>query len=701
MNRIDKGEIYRWFNLFAAWKRKPLVEIRIIGRGRTASGYFTDPDSIIEWVERYDTDNIYFTINSVNEQSTGRAQFNKIIERPTSTTTDKEIVSREWAFLDIDVDRLKDTNATDEDANYAKTVARKVVHYLKDQGFGDPIVIFSGNGIHLYFRCQMLNTDATTKTIKNFVEALGLIFNDERIKIDPVIFNASRIARLPGTMSSKGRADDLERPQRMCRILTAPTDIVTNDIAYFEKIASTIEEPPKPSRENDWGREKFDLKAFLTKHHIEVKQEVRAAGGTRYILDHCVFDPNHRGKDAMIFQYDNGAIVYKCLHASCSQYKWRDVRLLFEPDAYSSKQEFSDFAYKRRMQGQDKPVYVPQQESNDKGPIWLSLDEIPTIDPDSIESIATGVKELDNKIFGGTILQQLSVMTGRPGSGKSTILNTIMLSSIQQGYPTAIFSGELPNSLLKSWITLPAAGRSYTKPSLKRKDSYYVPKDVEEKILKWLKGKLFVHNAEYGNNWLQLREDIKQIVSNGAKNIILDNLMTLDLNYEDDRAKYKAQTAFINDLHEMVRTLNIHIWLVAHPRKQTAFLRYDDISGASDIGNLADNIFIVHRVNQDFENQAKSFFPKKMIDGIMSQDFSNVIEIAKNRVPGISMGELIGVYYEPESKRMKNDKAEVFQYGWDATPVQLQIPTVVEPHEHIEEKEEMWYNKEQDNGIDF
>lgn len=696
MSRIDKGEIYKWFNLFVGWKEDPLVEIRIIGHGRTASGYFTDPDSIIEWIERYDCDNIYFTINSVSEGSKGRAQFQKIIERPSSTTTDKEIASREWAFLDIDVDRIKDTNATEEETQYAKAVARRIVRYLQEQGFSQPIVTFSGNGVHLYFRCQMLNTDANTATVKGFVDALGMLFNDERIKIDPVIFNASRIARLPGTMSGKGRADDAERPQRMCRVLSFPQEVRINDNAYFQKIASLIPEPPKPSRENNWGRESFDLQEFIHKHGIAVKQEVKAAGGTRYILDHCVFDPNHKAKDAMIFQYDNGAVVYKCLHASCSQYKWRDVRLLYEPDAYNSREEVSDFAYKRRMQGQERKVFTPVEENAEKGPVWLSLEEIPTLDPDSIESIATGIKELDNKMFGGTILQQLSIMTGRPASGKSTILNTIILGSIQQGYPTALFSGELPDWMLKSWITLPAAGRNYVKPSLKRNDSWYVPKDVEAKILQWLKGKLFIHNAKYGDNWGQLRKDILDIIKKGAKNIILDNLMTIGLDYEADWAKNKAQIDLIAELHNMAREQNVHIWLVAHPRKQSAFLRFEDISGASEIGNYADNVLIVHRVNQDFENQAKSFFPKQKLEAIKLAAYTNVVEISKNRVPGLYLGDLVGVYYEPETKRMRNSPVETFQYGWDATPVQQQLPmTDAEP------PKQQWYNKEQDDELDF
>lgn len=701
MDRIDKAEIRKWFDLFVAWKENPLVEIRIGGRGKDGmySGYFKDPDSIIEWVEKYDTRNIYFVINSLDSQCEHLAQFGKILEHPGKSTQDVNIARRDWVFIDIDPNRMSDINATDDEVGYGKNVARRVVRYLKSEGLNDPIVTFSANGVHLYYRCNLPNSKDTDNMVTNFLKALGSIFDDEKVKIDTAVANASRLAKLPGTMSAKGRSDDTVRPQRMCRILTVPSEVIPTDATCFAKVASLVPEPPRPARENDWGRHKFDLREFIQRHGIEVRQEVRAAGGTRFILDHCVFNPDHKAKDAMIFQYDDGTIAYKCLHASCSQYKWRDVRLLFEPDAYSHREDVADFAYKRKMQGQTQP-FVPQKESKEKGSIWLSLDEVPTLNPSDIISIGTGIKNLDDKIFGGTILQQLSVMTGRPGSGKSTMLNTILLNSVQQGFPTAIFSGELPNHLLKSWITLPAAGRNYVKPSSRGKDAYYVPKDVEDRILAWLKDKIFVHNSEYGNNWEQLRVDISQIVKRGAKNIILDNLMTLYLGNEDDRSKYKAQIDFINELHDMARTENIHIWLVAHPRKQTAFLRDLDIAGASEIGNLADNIFIIHRVNQDFENQAKAFFPKSKVDDILMNEYTNVIEIAKNRIPGRYAGELVGVYYEPETKRMKNDKSEVFQYGWDTSPAQTP-PLEKQDETSSESPEEPWYNKEQDDGIDF
>lgn len=704
-SRINPSDIYQWFGVFRPTGK--VTEIRVIdGRGRSWSGYFKTPDAVINALEENPDllkGNVFQTFNAINETCYERKQKDKFL-LSVKSTSDEDIVGRNWVFIDIDPIRPSDTNATDEQEAYAIGVARKIVKFLLNEGFKEPVVVASANGAHIYLRCELKNTPENTKLCENFIVVMRSLFNDEQVKIDKVIFNASRFAKLPGTKSGKGNPDSATHPQRWCRFLKVPQEIVPTERVYFEKLINRLlPEPPKPSRENNWGRDKFNLQAFMQKHGISVQKIVQTDMGTRYILDHCVFNPEHKGKDAMIFQYNDGSIAYKCFHDSCSQYTWRDVRLLFEPDAYS-RQDYADFTYKRKLNGQGKVEAEPQPETEEKGHIWLSLDEIPSLDPESIVSISTSIKELDKKIYQGTVLNNLTIMTGRPASGKSTLLNTILLSSVNQGFPTALFSGELPPHLLKNWITRPAAGRGYVRKSKINDDAWYVPQDVEAKIVSWLKGKLFIHNAEYGNNWVQLRDSIHKAIGNGVKNIILDNLMTIGLDYERDYEKSKAQINFISELHEMAVHNPIHIWLVAHPRKQGNFLRYDDIAGASEIANLADNIFVIHRVNRDFENQAKIFFSKDVVDDVLAQGYTNVIEIAKNRIPGNHIGDLIGVYYEAESKQMQDSKGETRRYGWDTTPVQQSLP-VAEDFEN----ETQWYNQEsrdlngndQDNDIPF
>ena len=91
-------------------------------------------------------------------------------------------------------------------------------------------------------------------------------------------------------------------------------------------------------------------------------------------------------------------------------------------------------------------------------------------------------------------------------------------------------------------------------------------------------------------------------------------------------------------------------------------MRLDDISGTADIGNAVDNAFIIHRVNNDFIRLSKQMFGWKADDPIYQA--SNVIEIAKDRDGGIQ-DYFIPLYYEPESKRLKNSFAENKIYSWN------------------------------------
>ena len=68
-------------------------------------------------------------------------------------------------------------------------------------------------------------------------------------------------------------------------------------------------------------------------------------------------------------------------------------------------------------------------------------------------------KELDSHIY-GYVEGSLNIWTGLTGSGKSTyIIGSCINESINNGYNTFIYSGELTKSQLKNWVILQLAGR--------------------------------------------------------------------------------------------------------------------------------------------------------------------------------------------------------------------------------------------------
>ena len=671
MNELD---IRKWWDIFK--KNGNLTEIRILDGKRTYSGYFKNIDNIISAIKPFESANIYFTLNCIDESCYGREQNERLIMNPKNTTSDSDIIARDFIMVDIDPKRVAGTNATNQELERAHLKAVDIYRFLKDNGFNEPIIAMSGNGWHIHIPVALKASQENTDLVKRFLLSLAKIFTDKYCDIDLKVFNNSRICKLFGTRSNKG-ADIEDRPKRYSYIVKVPDEIKINHIDYIKKIADMFPEQEETrTAYNDYDTKKFDLDEFISKHHIQVSQKIDVADGTRYILDHCLFNDAHRGKDAMIFKANNGVISYFCFHNSCSQYRWKDVRIMFEPDAYTRK-DYEQYQQKKLYYGNYKrESFTPLKETSDKGKKWLSMKDIKYIDLSTLVAIPTGYEVLDKKIV-GLMLGDITVFSGLSGGGKSSWIDCLSLNVIQRGFKVAIWSGELQDFRFQNWINQIAAGKSYVRKREGYDNYYYAPKNVCEKINEWTDDKLFLYNNQYGSKWQQLFNDIKNIVDEKAVQlVILDNLMALQIDsYEGD--KYSQQTKFINDLKEYAKLKNVHILLVCHPRKESSnqLLRKESISGTADLTNMADNCFIIHRIGMDFEKKATEFFGATKAQDFMC--YSAVLEVAKNRSLGV-VDELIGMYYEPESRRLKNTIDEHIIYGWQESPIQQELPQLNE-----------------------
>lgn len=663
MNEIT---IRQWYDTFKSGEE--LVEVRIIDNAykRTYSGYFTDVNTLLNEIRKYDNCNIYFTLNAINPACYDREQHDRIVTKPKSTTSDNDIVGRDWILIDIDTKKPSDTNSTDEEKEMAKEVVNNVFKFLRDEGFEKPVVCDSGNGFHLLYKIAMKNSNENTTICKEFLQVLDMLFSNPNVEIDCTTHNASRVCKLYGTFSRKG-SNTKKRPQRESKILRIPDEIKITPNEYFAKVAAMLPKPEQPSKSNYYSNEKFDLEAFLNKHHIAVRNIVRTSSFTKYILDECPFNSSHRAPDSAIFEMSNGGLGFKCLHSSCSQYTWKDFRLKFEPDAYDHK-EYQRHEHKMQYYSQQKKEpFVPKKEDSAKGKKWLAMTDVQYVDMSKMASIPTGYKELDKKII-GLLLGDVTVLSGGSGAGKSSWIDCVALNAIQRGYKVGIWSGELQDFRFQSWINQIAAGKNYVCKREGFENYYYAPKNISNQISNWLEGKLFLYNNNYGSKWQQLFADVKELVDKeGVQLIVLDNLMALQIdNYEGD--KYTQQTKFINDLKEYAKAKNVHVLLVCHPRKEGIFLRKESISGTADLTNLADSVFIIHRIGKDFEQRAGEFFGKDKVLPYLK--YNSVIEVCKNRSMGV-IDLLVGMYYEVESRRLKNEISENIVYGWQEQPAQL------------------------------
>lgn len=672
---MNEYTLRQWYEVFK--DNHELVEIRILDpeTKRSYSGYFTDIETILREIKRYEKCNLYFTLNVIDPACYSREQHDRISTRPKSTTSDMEILGRKWCLIDVDCEKPSDTNSTDAEKELAKGVVNEVYKFLRDEGFEKPIICDSANGYHLLYKQAMISNQQNTETMKNFLKVLDMYFSTDKVKIDCTTFNPSRICKLYGVISRKG-SDTKERPQRESKILRVPQEVKITPNEYFEKVASYLPQPEKRDRSNNWGANSFDLDEFIQKYNIKVRNIVTSHDYTKYILEECPFNTSHRAPDSAIFKMRDGSYGFKCLHNSCSQYTFKDFRLHYDPEAYSGK-DYREFQFKQKYFGGKLEPFQPISETEEKGKKWMSMKDVKRVDIAELLSIPTGYHELDKKII-GLFAGELTVLSGLNASGKTSWLNCLALNVIQQGFKVAIWSGEMQDWRFQGWLNQMAAGKNYVRKKEGFENFYYTPSKVCEQIDSWVDNKLFLYNNSYGNNWQQLFNDIKELVeSEGVQLIVLDNLAALSISSYDS-GTYANQTKFILDVKDYAKQKNIHVILVAHPRKQNDFLRKESISGTADLTNIADNVFLIHRVGQDFQKRAGEFLGEAKVQEYLG--FSNVLEVAKNRQMGV-VDLLVGMYYEMESRRLKNSIAEHIVYGWasDDIPKSIQYSESINP----------------------
>ena len=669
--RFDISEAYKWWDVLRDGNQ--LTEIRLIANdGRTASGIFDNIDEIVKAIVPYTNEwNVYYTINRLPDDVRGLPQYNKIIVRPKQTCNDNMMLARDYVCIDLDSRRLSGTNATDEQVGFTMKKANEVYQYLLNVGFNPPQVVFSSNGVHLYIRCAMINNEKNTKLVKRFLQALSMMFTDEHTDVDEKVFNCARIMRLPSTYSCKGNTMDASRPQRLCKFVKINENKV-NDIAYFEKVAALYpEEVERPSSQNNYSVESFDLDAFIEKHNIPVTKKVEVADGTRYYLEHCLFNDQHKGKDAILFKHKNGAIAYFCYHNSCSGNDWRKVREMYEPDCYTSKSTYLPHRSFRPIR-KDIAIKELQDTEENKGNVWQCLSEIEDEDRSKIVSIPSGIIQYDKECCGFD-KPSLNIWSGNNGSAKSTLLNQIAINAVNNGFKVAIYSGELRGKKMKRWLILQAAGKQYNKKSNYNSYDYYTPNNIKDKIVEWFQGKLYNYNTKYSHNIEQVCLEVEKLVKEHQIDmLIMDNLSCLDIE-ELDGAINEQQKAAIKMLLRMTERMEIATHVVIHPKKSELYLRKNDVSGAKTLTDLADCVFFVHRWNQDTQKAAKEFMQPQVFADLCSSETTNIVEVIKHREFGEAEGHIYKLFYEPESRRLKNSIAETIHYGWEEEHVQTNI----------------------------
>lgn len=309
-------------------------------------------------------------------------------------------------------------------------------------------------------------------------------------------------------------------------------------------------------------------------------------------------------------------------------------------------------------------------------PSLIDFSDIGDMNMYDIDGIRTGIAELDSCIM-RLFYSTLTILSGTPGSGKTSFLYQIICSCMDQGKSCWLFSRELPQWMTKNWMNYILAGnRHLNEYETPEHSKYYrIDSDAKSQISDAYRGMLKIYKDEYPNDVASIKESMVDSARKyGCKLFIVDNLTTVDLDASDENRNGK-QTAFVNWLIEFSMKYNVATILVCHPRKMqfvSENVGMYDISGTSNIINLAHRAIGLRRVRKE-EKQGQL---NRNGDGWYKKpnQYDVMLNIIKDRMLG-KADRQIGLYYDVPSRRFFNQYDEFdYQYSWDHGKYEGRIP---------------------------
>ena len=289
----------------------------------------------------------------------------------------------------------------------------------------------------------------------------------------------------------------------------------------------------------------------------------------------------------------------------------------------------------------------------------LDLASVESRDMTTIPRTLSRLPRLDAAI-GGFFAGELSVWTGKRGTGKSTILGQLLLEAIDQGHVVCAYSGELPKEQFREWIYIQAAGPEHlmtvedkiTGKKLVRADAM-----ADRLISEWMREKFWLFDLEQNTRHSPeaiLRQFEYAKMRYGADVFLVDNIMSVDFDGRAERDFYRIQSDFVRQLVAFSKRNNVHTHLVVHPRKASADspgkITADDVSGSGDITNRADNVFFLttHAADEKGKVAVKP-----------------ILQVLKNRDFGVRGSQWLD--FDKKSRRFFADRVgdPAKPFGWD------------------------------------
>lgn len=278
----------------------------------------------------------------------------------------------------------------------------------------------------------------------------------------------------------------------------------------------------------------------------------------------------------------------------------------------------------------------------------------------NIPNISFGVRSL-NKVLYGNFESTLTLITGKSGEGKSSVLNQICIAApLEQNKNVFIYSGELPAPFLLGNIFRPLASNRHIieyDNGPDRPKGYAVSKQATELIRQCYHDNLFVYDdsiegdESLSTDSMGLLQQMDYAYRRYNTTVfVIDNMMCLSLKGCSGETKLEKQIDFIKQLKLFTKRYPVEVALVAHSRKLAqgeTEVGLQSVAGASEIGNLCDRCIACKILHED------------------SEGYNFQLSVVKDRQSG-KAGKTVKLYYDNCSMRIFSDEQELgMRYRWE------------------------------------
>lgn len=279
----------------------------------------------------------------------------------------------------------------------------------------------------------------------------------------------------------------------------------------------------------------------------------------------------------------------------------------------------------------------------------------------SKERVLSGINRLD-ELTKGFEMGCITIWTGLTNAGKTTVMTMITKQTIAQGEKVFYFNGEQTKDDFKNNLYKQSVRRDNIKAVRYKKTAIvdFFVKDEEAKRLDELYGNtLFVYNNKISRTIHFLLQAMNEVrMKYGVRVFMLDNFMQIDTETSDE---YREQKNIMEKLRTFAINNNVHIHLVAHPRKTDKFqtrLTIYDVLGSSNLVNKAYNVISIIRTdNLDEDDTEYKRLEKLMIrEGYDISKSNSILEILKTK--GERCG-VVGLQYDATLKTYKEQEKSV------------------------------------------